>query len=108
MLVTVQSKVSVSSTATPSVTVTVTWCRPALVLLRVPLIRPVVVLMLQAVGQAGGGVGQRVAVGVGGAGVEAVMTSPSASVWSGRSWSKLGSWLVLLTVQSKVSVSSTS
>ena len=71
MLLTVQSKVSVSSTVTPSRTVTVTWCRPALVLLRVPLIRPLLVSMAQAAGQAGGGVGQRVAVGIGGAGIEA-------------------------------------
>ena len=72
-----------------------------------PLIRPVAVIDAQAGRQAGGGVGQRVAVGVGGAGIEAVMTSPSALVWSGTSWSKVGSWLVLLTVQLKVSVSST-
>ena len=68
--VTVQVKVSVSVTV-PSLTVTSTRGLPELAELRVPLIAPVAVLMRQPVRQAGGGVGQRVAVGIGGVGIEA-------------------------------------
>ena len=72
----------------------------------VPLIRPVAAIDAEPGRQAAGGVGQRVAVGVGGAGIEADDVTLGVGL-VGQSWSKVGFWLVLVTVQLKVSLSST-
>ena len=79
----------------PSLTVTIDVVRArAERATSVPLMTPVLALIDDAVGQAGGAVGERVEVGIGGVGVEADTVSPSASVWSVKSVLKTGAWLV--------------
>ena len=65
---------------------------------------PVLALMVMPRGQAGGAVGERVAVGIGGVGVEADGGALGVAR-SVRSVLKTGARLVLVTVQVKVSVS---
>ena len=107
MLVTVQVKVSVASTGAVADGDDRVGAAGGGVRLRVPLIDAGGGVDAMPGRQPGGGVGQRVAVGIGGVGVEADQVTLGVGAVAQVLVLKVGCWLVLVTVQLKVSVAST-